>query len=159
MSEKRTFSFVSILAVLFLSVVPLLNGCGEEAETGQGPGENEPGTGPIRGLGGDVTGTWDLTGVQSQIKPNGPIYVMPAWEVAADPLTYTFSPDNKGLQFYKDRTVAFAWFTNGGTLISTDEYSNTNVYTYSATATTMTLSSDVQDESVTYIVTHTLTRR
>ncbi|MFH2056888.1 MAG: lipocalin family protein [bacterium] len=102
---------------------------------------------------GNIVGTWYLTGISSQA--GGQVYNVPAAEVAADPLSYTFFDDKTGTQFYQGTESDFTWSISGQSLTTLGSWGETSTYDYSVTLTKLTLTFPVEG----YTVTHTFTRQ
>ena len=141
----KRYDASSFALTLLLSVGLILTcGCSDDDSSITGPGP------------GSVPGTWDLTGIRSQV--GSFTYVVPHEEIDADPASRYFDGNGTGIEYYQGRETPFTWSTTGSTL--TLAYSmETLVFTYSVNATTLTLAFDVEDEGVVYRITHTWTRR
>ena len=132
----------SILAtILTLLLLSLASGCSKDDDSLVGPES------------GSIIGTWDLTGMTSQMA--GQTYIVPAAEIVADPLRYAFFDDNTGVQYYQEQETVLDWSISGETLTTTAPWGETQSYKYSVTSTTLNL----QFLSDGFTVTHIFTRR
>lgn len=129
-----------IIAVLALVVFTTLAGCSKDDKS----------VGPNGG--GNIIGTWNLTGMTSRVGDE--TYEVPREEIEADPLSYAFEADSTGIQYYQDQETVFHWSTNGSTLTTTSYY-ETISYAYSVTSSTLKLVFQVEI----YEITHSFTRQ